>query len=1237
MKNNGWKIVLILILMVIAGYSLVVRDPDTGQWRLNLKPGIDIGGGTSLIYEIDATGLAPNDRKGLAQSMIPILMRRIDPDNVANIVIRPQGDTRIEIQLPLSSPETRKRREAYEQALEALQKENLNLLTIKRSLSMEPDKRAEKLAQFAGDSEKRKSILDRLVLAYDALRAVEQKRDQYFAQREQLKTPLDQTNILKGDFVESMAVTWIKKSGQDLVDTITKQVEDAAKGKEIPEETKTKAVDLIGQYMEAYRNWADAVNELTKENGVRQQWQTAVEELQKINLDMDALASALDMPDTPDRTKILTGLKEQFPDRTGKIDAVIETFTKYASIRGALDDPEDLKRMLRGAGVLEFRILPTNPDPTGKTNTGELEGYIEALQAKGPKGASDDRYVWMQIEDPKNWKVERAILGSFGDKIYVLASNQTNEKMLRDSGQQEWKLKRARPYINPETGWPAILFSLDPIAANLFYNVTRNNIGRPLCILLDDQAISAPNIESAISSSGTITGRFTETEVQDLVNKLNAGSFRASLSEVPISEKSIGSTIGEDNRRAGIMAGLFGLAAVALFMLVYYLRSGLIADIALLLNLLFILAIMSIWQATFTLPGIAGLILTIGMSVDANVLIFERIREEQERGSPIRTAIANGYSRAFRTIFDANLTTFFVALILYMVASEEIKGFAIVLMLGIVSSMFTALFVTRMIYSIQLDTGLLTGHLNMFRLIHDAKINWMGLRKVFLVVSGLLILGGLSVFFLRDEATNSKYDIEFTGGTSVQIDLKASTPWDNRDKVEKRFQQVARENFNNVALAAANVYSIGQSNLQYEITTTETNKTLCRVQFEQNPMTVEQVTVAIRAADDKTPGTLYNLMVAEEEAGKVFLVSTSQVNKGMVKLVLEEAFKDKAQIEEPEVDEVVSNAVQKAFEGYLSVREDLGIEIASTEKVADTDVELADYLGGIKITAKLREPTTATDLKQRFRDIRFKPDMQDLAWHRYTILSADLAELNPEEEVSQFTYISVHPEAGSRDLSEEEWNRFVTNEQTKIIQTGSLSTTLSRVTQIDPSIGQEAKTRALIAIILSLIAIVAYIWIRFGTARYGVAAIVALVHDVCITLGAVMACTYLAGTPVGKMLLIQDFKINLQIIAAFLTIIGYSLNDTIVVFDRIRENRGKLSTLTPQIITNSINQTLSRTLLTSFTTFLVVLIMYLWGGTGLRGFTFAMLIGIVVGTYSSIAIAAPLLLIGVKKDTSLKK
>ncbi|MHC4106145.1 MAG: protein translocase subunit SecF, partial [Planctomycetota bacterium] len=228
-------------------------------------------------------------------------------------------------------------------------------------------------------------------------------------------------------------------------------------------------------------------------------------------------------------------------------------------------------------------------------------------------------------------------------------------------------------------------------------------------------------------------------------------------------------------------------------------------------------------------------------------------------------------------------------------------------------------------------------------------------------------------------------------------------------------------------------------------------------------------------------------------------------------------------------------------------------------------------------------------------------------------------------------YVSSDEEAGFRELSEDEWTRFVENETVKVLAAAKLETSLPRVRQFDPSVGKEQKQQALIAIILSLFAIVTYVWIRFGNVRYGIAAITALVHDVCITLGAVVACTYLASTTIGAALLVGDFKINLAMIAAFLTLIGYSLNDTIVIFDRIRENRGKARALNPEVITNSINQTISRTILTSFTTFIVVLIMYIFGGAGLRGFTFAIGFGIIVGTYSSIAIAAPILLLGTKK------
>ncbi|GAG76634.1 unnamed protein product, partial [marine sediment metagenome] len=295
------------------------------------------------------------------------------------------------------------------------------------------------------------------------------------------------------------------------------------------------------------------------------------------------------------------------------------------------------------------------------------------------------------------------IAGQFGDKYYLLASNKPGETMLHSPQGKDWKLKKASPGRDPRSGQRAIDFVLDERAGILFGQITGRNIGKPLCIILDDLAISAPTINSRITTNGQITGSFTLTDVADMVNKLSAGSLPARLIEQPLSEKTIGPSIGADNRDKGVKAGLVGLILVIVCMVVYYTLAGSIASFALLLNILFVLAIMALVKATFTLPGIAGIILTIGMSVDANVLIFERIREEQRKGSSLRIAIKNGYEKAFTTIFDANLTTFITAAILFWVASEEIKGFAIVLMLGIISSMFTSLFVTRVIFDFLLS------------------------------------------------------------------------------------------------------------------------------------------------------------------------------------------------------------------------------------------------------------------------------------------------------------------------------------------------------------------------------------------------------------------------------------------------------------------------------------------------------------------------------------------------------
>jgi len=1218
-KNLVPKAVLIVVLVAAAIWTLYPP-------KETLKGGIDLVGGTSLIYAIDTEGLTNEEQTDLAQRMITTLRLRIDPANIQNLIWRPQGNTRFEIQMPLASEETRQKREVYETALNALLAKNTNAATIMRSLQAPPAERSEDIKSFAQGDPNRLEILEELASIYDERQQLQGRRDALNETIETAKETLSGAGVAL-DRVEANRSDWAKLNDEKLAETL----KDFAGSEE--------RVAPLTEYVNAYKELVDVLSQLTTEGGLNDRYTEAKRKLDRLNLTQEQITSVLDLPEqSTSRSERLALLKTSYPDRADLIAGVVEAFDAYRPFQGQLDDPRDLQRMLKGAGILEWRILPTT-DRT-ELSEAEIERYIEALKEKGPKAASDSRYVWCEIEDVSKWGAQNTIVGSFGDKVYTLASNLPDETMLHVPGERDWKLEKSSPSTD-SMGRRAIGFQLDDRGGMLFYNITSKNPARPLCILLDGMAISAPEInpERPIGSSGIITGSFSPTAVSDMVNKLNAGSLPARLIEQPISEKTIGPSIGADNARQGIKAGFIGLAVVTAVMLVYYLAAGVIADIILLMNILFVLAIMAGLRATFTLPGIAGIILTIGMSVDANVLIFERIREEQRKGSALATAISNGYQRAFRAIFDANLTTFITAAILYYVASEEIKGFAIVLMLGIASSMFTALFVSRVVFDFLVSKRVIKEHLVMLRLIHEPNINWMGMRKVFFTISTILILAGLTVFFTRDNTVNNKYDIEFTGGTSVQVNLKEDVSLTRQD-VQDRIIAIGQE-LGNPALQTANVYSVGESGRQYEIVTTATNKTKTIVAFPAGmPQTVESVTAAIKTAQSEQGRDLANLSVTpNNDKSNAFVVSTSRVNPSILQSLLEKAFPE-AETAEPEIDEVVSNAVRSAFEGQLEIQQNLQPTITSESRIdedlIDSYPELAAYIGGLKIECRLEKPASLQDIDGRLKNLRFKPDTQDLTWYTYDIFGPDIKAVDPNKPVNAFVYVSVEPEAGLRELSEDEWNRFMENERTRVLAATTLETSLPRVTQIDPSVGGEQKTRALIAIVLSLSAIVAYVWIRFGNVRYGLTAIAALVHDVTITLGAVTACTYIAGTSLGQFLLLGDFKIDLAMIAAFLTLIGYSLNDTIVVFDRIRENRHKAQ-LTPQTITNSINQTISRTIMTSVTTFVVILVMYIFGGQGLRGFTFAIGFGVIIGTYSSIAIAAPLLLIGLNGQQGTKK
>jgi SecD/SecF fusion protein len=1088
-KNLFWKNILIIILALFAAWTLYPPNKT-------LKPGIDLAGGTSLIYEIDTQGLTAEDKKGLSERMITILRRRIDPANIQNLVWRPQGNTRFEIQMPLASAEARQKRQHFEKVLGELIAENVNPALIMRSLATPSEERRRDFEEFAQGSEGRVKILDTLASAYDKYTDLRTQSDSLRAELKSTETTISEAGLDLEQIKENVN-KWIGLDEENLTEMLKMFL------------GSDDNLELLSGYVNTYGQWAGVVTEIIEpETGAKDLYKAAKKDLDELSLTKDQINFVLEMPlKSSKRFESIENFKVEFADRAKKIDAVVKAYDEYYPFRGGLDDPKDLQRMLKGAGILEFRILPTTD--RSELTPDEIEIYKERIKTKGPRFASDIKYVWCELENIEEWNQTSAIVEPFGNKYYVLASNKDGEAMLHATDAKERKLKSAVPGQDRE-GRRAINFVLDERAGLVFARITGQNIGRPLCILLDGIAISAPFINSKIFTHGQITGSFSETEVRDMVNKLNAGSLPARLIEQPISVKTIGPSIGADNRDKGIKAGLIGFVLVAVCIGIYYTLAGTIADLALFLNLLFVLAIMAFVKANFTLPGIAGIILTIGMSVDANVLIFERIREEQQRGSSLRIAIKNGYQKAFSAIIDSNITTFITAAILFWVASEEIKGFAIVLMLGIVSSMFTALFVTRTNFDSLLVRRLIKDHLLMLRIIHKPKINWMAARPVFLTTSTLLITGGLFVFFTRDDLRNNKYDIEFTGGTSVQVNLRNEFL---RQEVEDRIRKVGSD-LGNAALAVANVYSVGKTNKQYEINTTETNKTSVTITFPKNSgKTTAQLEAAL---GDK----LTQLSIAGNSSSPdSFVITTSQTNQNLVESVLTEAFAE-AEISEMHVDEVVNGAILTAFANELEVQQDLRPHITAVEKITegliDSYPELADFLGGLKLTCDIERAATAEEVDTRFKDLRFKPDMRNLEWYSYKIVGPELNEIKPNQMIRSFVYLSVEPEAAFREITDDQWKRFVDNETKKVLSAARLETSLPRVTQVNPSIGAEAKTQALIAIVLSLIAIITYVWVRFGDLRYGLAAIVALVHDVCITLGAVTVCTYIAGKPVGQ-------------------------------------------------------------------------------------------------------------------------
>jgi SecD/SecF fusion protein len=948
------------------------------------------------------------------------------------------------------------------------------------------------------------------------------------------------------------------------------------------------------------------------------------------NFDMDELIAALKQRADPQ------GVKEM-PIRKIGSDRIEIILPKASD-----EEVEEVKKMLTDVGSLEFRILATRKH----TDSGDLN------RALGPQGLSKPplRYKWARLGEistgtnptftsdtisdvQQKWKrdlyagIEVTLTGKGSDgteqTIAVPIKRNTSSTLALERPHGLKSITSYRIVYNPSeirggdpanprpgdpiireekvspgftelyilcmldrqnvTGsylsrtyattderlQPAVGFQFTHQGARRFGQLTREHLPEEseafkyqLAILLDNLVRSAPSINSEIRDSGIIEGGgqgFKLKEVQHLIKILQAGSLPASLDPTPAQEEKVGPTLGEDSIAKGWRAIWVSMLIVPIFMIIYYRFAGVVAVIALVANMILLIGTMAFMQATFSLPGLAGLALTIGMAVDANVLVFERMREEKERGANLGQEIRNGFNRAWVTIFDSHVTNLLAAIVLYAVGTEEVKGFALTMIIGMLWNLYTAVFMSRVIFEIAYNKGWIK-NLSMLKMWDKTNIDFIGPRYVCMGVSLVLILLGLVAFFARGR---TMYNIDFTGGTLVTVRLNEADP---------------------------TVQSLSDSR---------------RAEFVREKAMLPDVTVESLRVGDDARLVRFNIRTTEQDAEKVKNQIIESFGSALARVEMTVG-EPKTIPGSPPTEAAKSGpALTSRFAGGREYPLDFNTRAFNSTRKPE-DVVATEF-------AKVLEADGIVNPTARFKVV-------------------NAAEV-PAEESGK-----AESQAGTRMLLQTDLEPDVAKPHLdKLAATLASSRDLlfERITNFGGTVAGETRTLALIATVASWVIIIVYLWWRFHSFTYGLAAVLAVVHDVLVTLGAIAVSYWLARIPVfGDLLMIDQFKIDLPIVAAFLTLIGFSVNDTIVIFDRIREMKGKTPHLTPKMVNDAINQTLSRTILTSLTAWLVVVVLYVLGGEGLHGFAFALVVGFLSGTYSTVYIATPILIdwVGAKHE-----
>ncbi len=943
-------------------------------------------------------------------------------------------------------------------------------------------------------------------------------------------------------------------------------------------------------------------------------------------------------------------------------------------------EADEVKRIIRTAGAMEFRIVATlrkdenliekakgEPGRLVKDSSGkELAKWCLVRKEEGPSLRSNSKIA---TRDAKDGRIEVLLLSGVNDPYNVEGKNMRDSRAGTD-----------------EAGMPEVLFSFNSEGANRLGRLTGEHVPEPdgytyhMAIVLDDEVQTAPQLQSTISDSGRITGHFTQEEVDTLVRILNAGSLPAALEQEPVRDMTTEATLGADTIRQSTTAMIISSIVVPLFMLVYYRFAGFVAVIVLSMNMLILVALMILVKAPFTLSGLAGLALTVGMAVDNNVLIYERLREELSHGAALRMAIRNSFHRVGVVIIDANITHLLAATVLFAFGTEQVRGFAVTFWLGAVLSIWATMFVAHVFFEVAERRRWVT-EIKMMHIIGHTSIDFMGWFPACATFSVLITVLGIAVAMIRGPGL---FDIDFTGGVSLQAVFKEKQDiGDVRRLIDSKKETLPDGTVSNVK------YQDETAGLRFAIDTSNhdgatVQKTIQEL-FSGKLVTSEMGFEAPTAIAPKSkPDLKPDLKPDAKPPAKPGVDKSSQWELPSDRLVamagddaLLIALADPQTDAKPEVKpepkadskaetkpDVKSDAKPDAKvetkpdanpEAKVDVKADVKPETKAEPKPEVKAETKPEPKPEPKPEAKPEaKPETKPEAKAQAKPDTFR---SEIFFHASTAASSEGSVTPVKYEkgrVLELVDTALVANGLSKDMlnvelansdslsSSDHWTLSLTalGDNTTTITPAKFSAVLNSLQSnvqglpyfpgvdiVGSAVANDTRFSAIVALVISWILIILYLWIRFQGVAFGLAAVIALIHDVLVMLGAIAFSIYLARIPgMTALTMIEPFKINLQIVAAFLTIIGYSVNDTIVVFDRIREVRGKAQSITRQMVNDATNQTLSRTLLTSLTVIMVVVILYIFGGKEVHGFAFALIIGVLTGTYSSIYVAAPILL-----------